>query len=284
MSIWTYVSGSLELDKGPYFTKTNKDGFIKIYKKGYHEGFPQKYMPYPEEQFKLIETRPIIREPESEKEKAKPGFAHTIQISAFPIIKRDIDSLMEILPSGESDKIFYMLQEANFHRSSSSRFDNQQVEDFFKKVVMDKFPLWEGITWEEYNKYCPTELDWEQHIENAVLCIHDSIRWCEASEFYEKLMQVFTSLIEKEYGFIDGNFSIYSFGRKYNVNINSDKITVTITDNTDSEEPKTTYEYYQVFQYKDLSDPDDKTKRLPWRFTLKKVENFIDEFWPILEE
>lgn len=279
MSNWTYISGSVSLERGPYEVKLNKDGCIKYYESGAYEGWAQLYLPYPEEQFRITETNPWLKK---DGEKPKAGFRHKIEVTSYPIIKRDIEKLMKTLPSGESDEIFYMLKEDNALRGSSSSFNSPQTEKLFKQAVMEKFPLWKNCSWKEYEKYMPTEMDWEDSKDDAVLCINDAIRWCDANDFYLKLMDVFTSLIEKNYTLERGVFSFTDIFRyEYYIKINSGVITTTITDKETGDHR---CEYFQVFQYRDLSDPDDRNKRYPMRSKLKKVDKVIDDFWPILED
>lgn len=281
MSNWTYVSGSLGLELSPYKVKTDKDGSILYHKNGYYEGYAKRYLPYGEEQFKILETYPCIIK-KNKKGNSIPGFRHKIEVSSFPIIKRDIEELMKNLPSGEHDEITYLLQEDDFHRSSTSDFDSPQTEKIFREAVMKKFPLWRDCTWNEYIKYRPTELDFERHKEDAVLCIHDSLRWCEATEFYESLIELLRALVEKGYIFDHGSFSFTDvYPIKYYVEIESGLVTVTIK-NTETNVIQ--YEYYQLFQFRDLSDLEGDGKRYPLKNILKKVLEPIDDFWPIYED
>ena len=280
MSNWTYVSGSVGIERGPYYTKLTKEGYIKFCESGFFEGFADLYLPYPDEQFKFLESEPIVITGKNGKLTA--GLKHRIEVSSFPIIKRDIEELMKTMPSGEQDIIFYMLQEANFHRGSSSQFNSRQTEKLFRDTAMKKFPLWANCSWKEYMRFLPTELDWEDSKDDAILSIHDSIRYCDAEKFYHSLINVFSILVEKDYVFNHGSFTFSdSYIDEYYLELESDHINVTITNRETGE---TRCEYYQVFEYRDLSDPKDYKKRYPSRSTLRKVDKVFDDIYPVLED
>lgn len=278
MSNWTYVSGSIGIEKTPYSVKLNKDGSIKYYKSGKYKGWAQKFLPYLEEQFKITKTEPMIREDE-ETGKPRAGFRHRVEVSSFPIIRRDIEEMLKDFPQGESSNIYYMLKEENFCRSSSSDFNSPETENFFKEKVMEKFPLWENCSWEDYDKYIPTELDSEDSKEGAVLCIHDSIRWCEAKILYKTFIDFLTKLVEKGYFLDFGHFTFIDMYKiEYNIKIDSSDIVVTITNKETSE---TQSEFFQIFCYKDINT---EKRIFPIKQTLRKVDKLIDSYDLILED
>jgi len=276
MSNWTYVSGSIGFELSPYKYKLNKDGSIKYHEKGAYEGMAVRYLPYPDEQVRLSETRPVIF---YDKKEPRAGFAHTLEVSSFPIIKRDIEALMSKFSSGESNEIFYMLREADFHRCASGEFNSVQTEKIFQRIAMEKFPLWDGCSWKVYNDYRPTELDDEAEVEDAFLCIHDSIRWCEAALFYEELMDFLKALVEKDYELNNGSFHFTDvYSKIYDVVICNGVVEVRITD---KDSKAITYEYYQVFHHEDKSTDEVK---YPFKCLLVKVLEPVDDSWPVYEE
>ena len=275
MSNWTYVSGSIGFELSPYKYKLNKDGSIKYHDKGAYEGTAVQYLPYPDEQVRLSETRPVIF---YDKKKPRAGFAHRLEVSSFPIIKRDIEALMPKFSSGESDEVFYMLREADFPRRSSSEFNSVQTEKMFQRIVMEKFPLWSNCSWKTYNGYYPTELAEEEEVMDAFLCIHDSIRWCEAALFYEELINFLKTLVKKGYELDNGSFHVTDAYKTFDIIINDGVVKVRITSNGSK---AISYEYYQVFHHEDKSTDE---VRYPFEYLLEKVSEPIDDVWLVYEE
>ncbi len=275
MSNWTYVSGSVGIEKIPYTYELNGDGSIKYQ----NSGKACVHFYNIEEQFKLIKTRPALFINNGEQ---VAGFAHTIEISSFPMIKKEIEELMKDFSSGEKDSIFYILKESNFARTSVYNFKDREDENFFHNFLMKNFPLTDSkiTSWEEYISLYPTELDSENFKENAVLSIHDSIRDCDAKDFYLQLIIFFTKLTVNDYYLTHGSFMFYDAISPYDycVDIQGADITVRIYNRVTK---KSKNEFYQVFQFK---DPSTSIKKYPLKFVLKKVDKLSDEMCPTLEE
>ena len=273
MSNWTYVSGSLSFEKSPFKVKCNEDGSIKYHKSGKYEGWAIKNLPYPDEQVKLGEIESMHKKVKvNRKEQILDGFRFDLEISSFPIIKREIKSLISSFPSGEHDQLNYMLQESHLCGSSSSDFDSPQVEKIFKQLVMEQYPSYTK-NWKEYTRYTPVELNWQNTNWKAIMCIHDSLRWCESGTFLNKLIEFLTDLIEMDYVFDYGIFKFNDWGSTITVDINDDCVEVTIVDNQTKENTK---EYYQVIEEKDEST---KEKTFPYKRHLTKVDTFKEQDW-----
>ena len=273
MSNWTYVSGSLSFEKSPFKVKCNEDGSIKYHKSGKYEGWAIRSLPYPDEQVRLGEIGSMHRKAKVDgKERVLDGFTFALDISSFPIIKREIKSLISSFPSGEHKQLNYMLQESHLLGSSSSDFDSPQIEKIFKQLVMEQHPSYTK-NWKEYTKYTPVELSWIHTYEKAIICIHDSLRWCASSAFLKKLVEFLTNLIEMDYEFQYGIFKFNDWYYTITVNIDGDYIDVTIVDNTTKE---TTKEYYQVIEDKDESTEE---KTFPYKKHLTKVDEFKKCDW-----
>ena len=277
MSVWTSVSGSIGFDKDPYITFKNEDGSMKLHKTGAFKGEVMRRLPYPEEQFFLSKPEPYYNN-----EKNVPGFRFGVKITSFPIMKREISELVQALPSGEDDIISYSLTEENFYRCSSSDFSSPQTEKLFREYVLESYPYWEGITWEEQADVCPPILDSEQRITGAFLAIHDNIRYCCAKEFHKSLMNFLTKLVEKDYFIDHGSFTYSDHQETYYVNITRTCICVTHQTLDENDMPKDTdYEYYQIFQFKNHST---KGKWFPLKYVLRRVDSVTGEIYPEIEE
>lgn len=278
MSVWTTVSGSIGFDKDPYIISKNEDGSMKFYKTGEFKGMIQQKLPYPEEQFFLNKPDPYYDD-----EKKTPGFRFDVEITSFPLIKREINELVQGLPSGEDDIIGCSLAEENYPRCSSSNFSSPQTEKLFRETVLKYFSYWEGISWEEQVDACPTVLDFEHQTEGAVLTIHDNIRYCHAKEFHESFMNFLTKLVEKDYLIDHGSFTYSDYQETYYVNISNTHICVTHQTLDENGMPKDAdYEYYQIFQFKNHSTKD---KWFPVKYTLRKVDSLdTGGIYPEIEE
>ena len=273
MSNWTYVSGSLSFEKSPFKVKLNKDGSIKYHESGKYEGWAVKSLPYPDEQVRLGEIGSMHKKVKVDrKEQVLDGFTFGLEISSFPIIKREIKSLISSFSSGEHSQLNYMLQESHLLSSSSSDFDSPQVEKIFKQLVMEQHPSY-AKNWKEYTEYTPVELGWENNYTSAILCIHDSLRWCESTALLEQLINFLTELIELGYSFDYGTFNFRDYYKIIVVDIHGDYVEITITNIVTKEVKK---EYYQAIDEEDRSTEE---KTFPYKQHLTKVDVLNKHDW-----
>ena len=274
MSIWTSITGSMNIEREPSEMDLNPDGTMKFYESGEFEGLAKRKLPYPDKQFKLGCIHPIY---ETKKERGKeviiPGFEIESIITSFPVIKKLVDDELEKWPSGEENKVFYMLREGDFTRSSSSYFSSPQTKKLFREAVMRTYPKWYGYddTWEEYAKYQPVKLDWEKCIEDTILCINDSIRWCKASTLYSCMINLLSVLIDNNCMISNIIFNITDGMETYLIkDDNYGRFIVTIT-----RDDKISYEYYEEQGVK--HDDESEDKRYPYKSKLVKVDKFTEE-------
>lgn len=277
MSVWTTVSGSIGFNKDPYISFKNKDGSIRLHKTGDFKGKVVRKLPYPEEQFFLSKPDPYY-----DNEKNTPGFRFDVRITSLPLIEKEISELVQDLPSGEGDVVSYSLAEEKFYRYSSGRFSSPQTEKLFRERVLESYPLWEGISWEEQADACPVVLGSEHRTTGAFLAIHDDIRYCCAREFHESLINFLTKLVEKDYFIGHGSFTYSDHQETYYVNIVNTRICVTRQTLDENDMPKDAdHEYYQIFQFKNHSV---KSKWFPLKYVLRKVDSFTGKIYPEIEE
>jgi hypothetical protein len=122
-------------------------------------------------------------------------------------------------------------------------------------------------------------LDSEDSKEGAVLCIHDSIRWCAAETLYKTFIKFLTKLVEKGYILDFGQFTfIDAYNIEYNIKIDSPNIIVTIINKETSE---TQSEFFQIFCHK---DPSTEKRIFPIKQALRKVDKLIDSYDLVLED
>jgi len=288
MSIWTYVSGSVGLETSAFKFQLNKDGTCQRDE----DGRPIRKLVYPKEQLMLGRVEPMHRQVSriidygsrkgETEEVVLNGFCIEAHCHSYPIIKRIVDANIRHLPQGESECITYsLIDDINMVRSSSSDFSDPQVEKLFQQQVMEKFPDYTN-NWEEYTEYRPVELSWEEHYNNSILTIHDSIRYCDANEFYEKLIIFFKKLVAKNIEFTHGHFCFYDYYNYYNIDINDSIIYVEykaynhMDDNYKNAPANEKTEIYQVFYY--------DTKNVPLVTVLKKVDKIASDNWIKLNE
>jgi hypothetical protein len=160
----------------------------------------------------------------------------------------------------------------NFHRTSANHFNSLHTKKLFQEQVMKEYPLWEGISWKEYTKYRPTRLDWENHTKDAVLSIHDSIRWCEASTLYEHVINMLKTLTEKGYWIDTAIFVISDGMERYVIEDAYGGFNVTITCD-DSDEEK--HEYYALQRVEHEDETEEK--KYPYESRLVKVDKITDD-------
>ena len=283
MSMWTYISGSIGLERFPYNFVLDKDGSIKYHPPGNkdYSDYAQLTLPYPEEQFEIKNVEPMhLERKENGKNRIVDGFEIGIELTSFPIVKREVDSLIKGLPEGESSVINYSLIKDDFARSSSTSFDSPQAEKMFRRECLKKFSLWDGCTWKDMEKYRPIQLDMENHNEDSILTIHDSVRYCYAYEMYGKVMDFLSGLIDRGISFSHGCFCFSDIMcEEYFLTIDQNSVKVRIKNLENQNERE---EFYQVHRKKDNSA---KEKRFPCKYCLKKVDKINEEdSWPIVEE
>lgn len=245
MSDWTYIQGSLSLETSPYKIKKGKDGCYRVDKKAHDLRFYEsRYLPFGKEQMKV--SYPELRQPFNslDGKKVKAKMSYKVELTSYPIIKEYVDKYIQDMPQGELG-LFYSLVKASGCRSSSSCCESKQVEDLYyehlKEVYKDE--IWDDITRKELDKYFPNDVSWFNHQTESILTIHDSVRYCVASEMYKSLIAFLNNLAKNEVDLGDGVFAFNDYFDHYTMIIDNDKITVQIKE--DDKEPRV--EYWQVF-------------------------------------
>lgn len=261
MSVWTYIQGSVCLETSPYRLKKNKDNFYKIDKKphitaSFYEG---RYLPFGKEQMTV--GFPEVRiETDREDKMTGAHLDYTINLTSYPIIKAAVDKYVKDMPEGE-EGLFYSLIKYCRVKCSSSYCESQHVEDLFyehlKEVNNDH--TWPGITKKELNKYFPSEIDWICINTESILTIHDSVRYCTASQMYQALIIFFNNLIKNDIDFSDGILAFNDYSNYYTMRFNHNQITVEIKEH--KEKPRT--EYWQVFsKWHFIRDSEHELKKV----------------------
>lgn len=259
MSDWTYIQGSVCLETSPYRQKKNKDGTYKVDKAKHELRFYEgKYLPFGKEQM-------TISFPKLNNYHEEAVLDYTINLTSYPIIKSYVDKYIQDMPQGELG-LFYSLIKDHGVRSSSSFCENKQVEDLFYEHLkeVNKDHIWSDITKKELDKYFPNSISWVEHNTESILTIHDSVRYCVASEMYEALIKFLSNLVKENIELENGVFAFDDYYSKYIVLINNNEITVEIRE--EDKEPRT--EYWQVFT-KGHFIRDDESE-------LRKVDTFKD--------
>lgn len=237
MSDWTYIQGSLSLETSPYKIKKGKDGCYKVDKKAHDLRFYEsRYLPFGKEQMKV--SYPKCGE------KVKAKMSYEVELTSYPIIKEYVDKYIQDMPQGEMG-LFYSLVKASGYGSSSSCCESKQVEDLFyehlKEVYKDE--IWDGITRKQLDKYFPNDVSWFNHQTESILTIHDSVRYCVASEMYKSLIAFLNNLVKNDVDLGDGVFAFNDYYSHYTMIIDNNKITVQIKE----DDKESRVEYWQVF-------------------------------------
>lgn len=243
MSDWTYIQGSVSLDTSPYKFKKNKDGTYKVDEKHDCRFYSSRYLPFGREQMKI--GFPDLRKRTTlEGAITDAHLAYRIELTSYPIIKESVDNHIKDMPQGELG-LFYSLIKDHGHRSSSSYCDSQHVENLFYEHLkeVNKERMWQTITKKEIDKYFPSEIDWIDKNNESILTIHDSVRYCTASEMYKKLIAFFGALAKDGIGLGCGIFAFNDYFSFYTIRLDGDGIIAEIKEY--GQEAKV--EYWQIF-------------------------------------
>ena len=238
MSDWTYIQGSVCLETTPYRIKKNKDGTYKV-DKAKHEFrfYENRYLPFGEEQM-------TVSFPRLNDYSEKAILDYTINLTSYPIIKSYVDKYIQDMPQGELG-LFYSLIKDHGTRISSSCCESKHVEDLFYKHLkeLNKEHIWSDITKKELDKYFPNRISWVNSNTESILTIHDSVRYCTASEMYVALINFLSNLVKENIELENGIFAFNDCYDYYTVRIDNGQITVEI-----KKEGQDLYtEYWQVF-------------------------------------
>lgn len=263
MSDWTYIQGSVCLETSPYRIKKSKCGMYKIDKKMHSTRFYEnRYLPFGKEQISF--GFPDLRKETNLDGKITGAHLdYKIELTSYPIIKNVVDKYIQNMPQGELG-LFYSLIKDHGVRSSSSCCESQQVEDLFYEHLkeVNKDHIWSGITKKELNKYFPSEIDWESHNTESILTIHDSVRYCIASQMYDSLIKFFSNLVKESISLGTGILAFNDYYTYYTMRFDNDEITVEIKD----DDGNTRTEYWQVFTKSHFIRESE--------YELKKVDEF----------
>ena len=275
MSIWTRICGSVMLEKEPDKFKLGKKGEI-IYGK---DGWAKKSLPFPEEQISTTWLAPRI-------EKEEAGWHITISRTSYPIIKQTIEKLIGDLPSGESETIYYNLKEDSSPRSSSGGGRIQDVRLTKKEKDIAKRKILERIgtdikDWGYYNSLYPIDIWSVDDIEDSILTIHDSVRWCEAKEMYKAVIKFFKELVKAGIMPIFGNIVIqddsFPGSERYELNITSDRIEVRIWNQQKREERWEIYKCYWWWGRKKGASKDEDIFPAVSRLVMEEHDTLDDD-------
>lgn len=259
MSDWTYIQGSVCLETSPYRQKKNKDGSYKVDKKPHDFRFYEgRHLPFSKEQM-------TVSFPRLNNYSEKAVLDYTINLTSYPIIKSYVDKYIQDMPQGELG-LFYSLIKDHGVRSSSSCCESKQVEDLFYEHLkeVNKDHIWSDITKKELDKYFPNEISWVNPNTESILTIHDSVRYCVASEMYEALIKFLSNLVKEDIELESGIFTFNDYYNCYTVRISNNEITVEIKE--DDKELRT--EYWQVFSKEHFIRDNE--------YELRKVNEFKD--------
>lgn len=199
MSKWTYISGSAMVSCRRFYTNVNGD--LRI--------------PYPEEQLKLGKATIDNYSGES-------YLAFDLEETSLPIIKRRIADVIKLLPNGESSCIDYSIyQSKDMPHMSSSDFDSKDEEEWFKKLLLNAG--YHPLQVEEDIK-----LSWTEAYDEAVLTIHDSVRYCDLKQMLEQLTKFYVELNNNGIHLESGQFDVEDSDEKYRLSIRFDFTKATI--------------------------------------------------------
>lgn len=184
MSRWTHIRGGLELGTSPFRLKN------KTQPGGY--GSKNVYLPKPNEQVELKYPRPTKDWKTNELKLSLRMFIYSL-----PIAKPIIEKAFELLPQGESDWSYSILQNQNCSFMSGSQFDYPCEEKIFYQKVKEMF---KG----DYICNSWVDVDMIDYIEEIILGIREDVRYCSGEEMLEGLEKFFLYLRENEIHVEDG--------------------------------------------------------------------------------
>lgn len=185
MSIWTHISGSIDLEKYPYVRHNKKR---------------KLFLPFKEEQVSL--DVPTV----SSYDGKKAGLHFNVNVTSYPVIKSVVKKNINLIPSGESEVIEYFLNKTKGHRSSCSNFICSDDKAQFQKLVMNLYreKLWPNAKWSDYQKQLNVKLDFVNHQQNTILTITDDVRDCTALDMLKGLLNFIKALSDNDIDFNNG--------------------------------------------------------------------------------
>lgn len=223
MSDWTYVRGVMELSCSPYENKykvpcpftsfknlsEEDEKVLESWRRKYNKG---KYLPYPEEQFKITTPMMINR---YKKPKKKDGsdnnewdlYVRQAYVYSLPRARKYLDEAFKLLPQGECGfeyAIKQSYQDGNSTMCYSGSFDYDPCLYKYYKDAINKLykcdDSWCSYTFEDLVKY--QRLDKACHVSFAksmTLGIMQSLRWCDCDEFEKGLENFFQYLRDNDF-------------------------------------------------------------------------------------
>lgn len=204
MSIWTHISGSVDLEKYPCEYNKKNDKW---------------YLPFKKEQVSI--EAPIPRMDYD----GELGLGFEVNVTSYPIIKNIVEKNIKVIPHGESKVIEHFLNETKGHRSSSSQFVCSDEEKQFQKLIMDLYheKLWDNAKYSDYERYLNIALDYVNYQENTILTIADDVRGCTSLSMLRGILEFVWILIENKIYFNNGYlYWIDDAGSKCSIDFNHD--------------------------------------------------------------
>ena len=194
MSQWTHIRGGFELISTPYELKG---------KKNTKYGSKDVYLPFPEEQMKVLAPLPSYYY----KEGAKPQLDFKAYIFSLPRARKYIEKAFKLLPQGESGWAYSIGQNISQYSSSSSTFHHLCDEKAFKNAITKMYQCddeWESRDYKDLSKNIDIDLSWVDHVNGITIGVREDIRDCSGEEMLEGLEKFFKYLYENDIYVEDG--------------------------------------------------------------------------------
>ena len=196
MSQWTHIRGSIRLDSALHEFKG---------KKNTQYGSKDAYLPFPEEQVKVLMPESYIVQEEGKEDSS--GLRFRCDMYSLPRARKYIEKAFDLLPQGESGWSYAIHQDSRNYYSSSSSFDYPCDEKAFEKAIEKMYASenpWDNRTFKELKRFEHVELVWVKAVSEIIIGISEDIRDCNGYELLEGLENFFTYLLEHSISISDG--------------------------------------------------------------------------------
>lgn len=208
MSQWTHITGAVRMECGVTVLKPNaKNKERPEYQKDW-------IVPYPDEQIHFEKST-------VHKRNGEPTILMGITVASLPIAKRIIEKYVCDLPSGEYNRVPYWLnQDINDCRSSSSDFSSLQLKKLWEKEIMKRHCEYEEYyTYKEFSKRTKNELSWEHHCSEFTFTLCADLRYCDGDELLVKLLKFFAKLKKEGITINDGSLTWYDEWKEHHYQV-----------------------------------------------------------------
>ena len=188
MSQWTHIRGCFELRGNPWRYKKNNSA----------------YLPYPEEQFKILSPRIVFRH---NKDKVESCLDFKVYIYSLPAVREIIKKAFDLLPQGECGWSYAMNQTSCQGWSASSNFTFPICQKYFKDAINKMYSFdnpWDSCSYEVLKKYQNAQPSWIQEITDITVGIREDLRYCDGEELQQALEKFFLYLKDNKIEVNDG--------------------------------------------------------------------------------